>query len=90
MRPEVCTWPTPLTREIASATCFSTKFESSIRSIFRPSVMKQYMTRRSSGDFLTTTPLCVTSEGSLGSARLTAFCTFMSATLDGVPGRKTQ
>ena len=90
VRPEVCTCPTPATREIASATCFSTKFDSSMMSISRPSVTKQYMTMRSSGDFFTVMPLCVTSVGSFVSARLTAFCTFMSATFDGVPGRNTQ
>ena len=90
MRPEVSTWPTPSSRAMASAICFSTKFESSMRSISRPSVMKQYITILSSGLFLTVMPFCVTSFGSLGSARLTAFCTFMRAMLEGVPGRNTQ
>ena len=48
------------------------------------------MTMRSSGRFFTVMPLCVTSVGSFGSARFTAFCTFMSATFEGVPGRNVQ
>ena len=90
VRPEVSTCPTPSTRAMASAICFSTKFERSIRSIARPSVMKQYMTILSSGRFFTVMPFCVTSVGSLGSARFTAFWTFISAMFDGVPGRKVQ
>ena len=73
VRPDVATWPTPSTRAIESAICFSTKLESSCTSISRPSVMKQYMTMRSSGLFRTVMPFCVTSVGSRGSARLTAF-----------------
>ena len=61
-----------------------------MRSISRPSVMNMYMTMRSSGLLRTTMPLCVTSVGSFGSARLTAFCTLTRAILEGVPGRKTQ
>ena len=64
--------------------------ESSIRSISRPSVRKQYITMRSSGRFFTVMPFCVTSVGSFGSARFTAFCTFMSAMFEGVPGRNVQ
>ena len=89
-RPDVSTCPTPSMRATASAICFSTKFERSMRSISRPSVMNTYMTMRSSGRFLTVMPFCTTSVGSFGSARLTAFCTFMSATFDGVPGRNVQ
>ena len=90
VRPPVSTSATPSMRAMASATCFSTKFESSIRSISRPSVMNMYMTMRSSGLFFTVMPLWITSAGSFGSARLTAFCTFTSAMLEGVPGRKMQ
>ena len=75
-------------RAMPSATCFSTKFERSMRSISRPSVMNMYMTMRSSGLLRTTMPFCVTSLGSFGSARFTAFCTFTRAMLEGVPGRK--
>ena len=52
--------------------------------------MNMYMTRRSSGDFVTEMPLCSTSAGSFFSARFTAFCTLTSAMFEGVPGRKTQ
>ena len=90
VRPPEETSATPSMRAMASATCFSTKFDSSIRSISRPSVMNMYMTMRSSGLLRTVMPLCVTSIGSFGSARFTAFCTLTSAMLDGVPGRNTQ
>ena len=49
-----------------------------------------YWTSWSSGLFLTEMPFCTTSVGSFGSARFTAFCTFTSAMLDGVPGLNTQ
>ena len=88
VRPPVSTSATPSMRAMPSATCFSTKFERSMRSISRPSVMNMYMTMRSSGLLRTTMPFCVTSLGSFGSARFTAFCTFTRAMLEGVPGRK--
>ncbi len=90
VRPPDSTSDTPSMREIESAICFSTKLASSIRSISRASVVNMYWTSWSSGLFLTEMPFCTTSVGSFGSARFTAFCTFTSAMLDGVPGLNTQ
>ena len=88
VRPPVSTSETPSTRAMPSAICFSTKLDSSITSISRPSVVKAYMTMRSSGRVFTVMPDFIVSAGSFCSARFTAFCTFTSAMFGSVPGRK--
>jgi len=78
----------PSMRDRPSRMFIRTQFDISRRDIAVPSVVNTYTARMSLDRFLTVTPSAFTSEGSSGSARLTAFCTLTCAMSVSVPEAK--